>query len=251
MNFGYILFFSLLGGIGALTGAGILLLFPRLHERLRNILLSYAIGTLLGATFIGLLPHAMTHASVDRVLQTVLAGLVVFFILEKVLKLPHLHAQSNSLVQGEGNPKKVIASAPLILIGDTLHNFVDGVLIATAFSVSVPLGVSTSLAVIAHEVPQELGDFVILIESGMRRWKAYWINFISALGTLVGALCTVWLGADVEQYVPYILAVSAASFIHVATVDLSPILHQGGSFRSALRQTIGFLFGIATIWAIH
>ncbi|MCM0606566.1 MAG: ZIP family metal transporter [Xanthomonadaceae bacterium] len=177
--------------------------------------------------------------------------MAVFFILEKALRFPHLHAHTAGHRQCEENQKNVLPSAPLILIGDALHNFVDGVLIATAFSVSVPLGITTSFAVIAHEIPQELGDFVILIESGMERWKAYWMNFLSALGTLVGALCTVWLGASIERFVPYILAISAASFLHIATVDLAPVLHHKANMKSSLRQTLGFLVGIGTIFVLH
>jgi zinc and cadmium transporter len=232
-----ILFFSLLGSVGSLAGAGVLLLFPRLHERFRALLVSYAVGTLLGACFLGLLPHAVEHVSPARVLQTTLAGLVLFFLIEKLLRLPHVHAH-----RAGRQP-----AAALILIGDALHNFVDGILIATSFFVSVPLGVVTSFAVIAHEVPQELGDFVVLLEGGMERRRAYALNFLASLTTLAGALAALWFRGAVEAFVPYVLSVAAASFLHVTMVDLSPVLHHPGTFRDAARQTGGLLIGIATI----
>ncbi len=247
------LLFSLIGSVGALTGAGILLAFPKFHKRLKTPLLAYAIGTLLGATFLALLPEAIEGTNSHIALQVVLAGFILFFILEKVIRLPHGHAHSaghqhrrEQLEQNHTHPVGI-----LILIGDAFHNFVDGVLIATAFLVSVPLGVITSLAVVVHEIPQELGDFVILIESGMNRMKAYWSNFASALTTVVGAMLTFWLRGNIEAFTPYIIAISASSFLYIATVDLSSILDHYTELRSGLKQTAGITAGILTIVVIH
>lgn len=249
----FVLLFSLIGSVGALTGAGILLGFPRLHERLKTPLLSYAIGTLLGATFLDLLPEAIQSIDTETALHVALAGFVFFFVLEKIIRLPHGHAHSaghqhktERIKEDHAHPVGI-----LILIGDAFHNFVDGVLIATAFSVSVPLGAVTALAVVAHEIPQELGDFVILIESGMHRMKAYWANFASALATVLGAMLTFWLHGNIEHYSPYILAIAASSFLYIATVDLSPILHHYSEIRSGLKQTVGIATGILTIKVIH
>jgi zinc and cadmium transporter len=250
----FVLLFSLIGGVGALTGAGILLVFPKVHERLKMPLLSYAIGTLLGATFLGLLPEAIETIDSQTALQVVLVGFISFFILEKILRLPHQHAHSaghrhsgsSDLNNEHRHPVGI-----LILVGDGFHNFVDGVLIATAFLVSIPLGVITTLAVVVHEIPQELGDFVILIESGMQKMKAYWWNFASALTTVLGAVLTLWLHGSIESYIPYIIALSASSFLYIAAVDLSPILHHYTEFRSALKQTAGIAAGILTIVVIH
>jgi zinc and cadmium transporter len=248
-----VLLFSFMGSVGALTGAGILIAFPKLYERLKTLLLSYAIGTLLGATFLALLPEAIETIDSHRALQVVLIGFISFFILEKILRLPHGHARSAGhrhrsadLKQEHTHPVGI-----LILIGDAFHNFVDGVLIAAAFFVSIPLGVITALAVVVHEVPQELGDFVILIESGMQKMKAYWANFASALTTVLGAVLTLWMHESIARYIPYIVALSASSFLYIAAVDLSPILHHYTELKSGLKQTVGIVAGILTIVVIH
>jgi zinc and cadmium transporter len=246
-----ILIFSLLGSVGALAGAGVLLLFPGLRERFRTGLVSYAVGTLLGATFIALLPHASETIPPAAVFQATLAGLVLFFILEKILRLPHFHAHASGHKSPDAGHGDIRPAAPLILIGDALHNFVDGVIITTAFLVSVPFGVMTAFAVIAHEVPQELGDFVILLESGMRLQKAYWLNFLAALTTVAGALATYWFREAVESYVPYILAFSAASFLHIATIDLAPVLHHYTTLKEGAKQTAGVIAGVSTIVMLH
>jgi zinc and cadmium transporter len=175
----------------------------------------------------------------------------VFFILEKIIRIPHGHAHSAGHTHTAEHQNHIRPAGILILIGDAFHNFVDGILIATAFLISVPLGVVTSIAVIAHEVPQELGDFVILLESGMSRMKAYWANFASSLTTLLGALLTLWVRSDIEVYAPYLMAIAASSFLYIATVDLSPILHHSTGLKSGVKQTLGLLAGIAIIAFIH
>lgn len=167
------------------------------------------------------------------------------------MRIPHRHAHTAGHQHASTQNEHVRPAAILILIGDGFHNFVDGVLIATAFGFSISLGIVTALAVVAHEIPQELGDFVILIESGMGRMKAYWANFASALTTVVGALLTFWFRDAVEYYSPFIIAVAASSFLYIATVDLAPILHHYTGFKSGAKQTAGLLFGVLTIFIIH
>jgi zinc and cadmium transporter len=178
--------------------------------------------------------------------MVVLAGLIGFFLVEKILRLPHIHghaAEDNHA--GNGHP--VQPAGLLILIGDGFHNLVDGIVIATAFSVSVQLGVLTSLAVVAHEVPQELGDFTILLESGWNPRKAYWMNFLSALATVPGALLGYLAIQAIEPHIPYLLAIAAASFLYIATVDLAPILHHESGLKKSLMQLAGLLLGSGTI----
>lgn len=243
MLWALVLGFSLLGCIGSLVGAGLLMAFPALHARLRMTLLAFAVGTLLGATFLGLLPSAIARHEARGVLATTLAGFVGFFLLEKVLRVPHVH--------GHAGVHPVRPAGTLILWGDALHNFVDGVVIATAFSVSVPLGLVTSLAVVAHEIPQELGDFVILLESGWDRATAFRMNALSALATVPGALLAFGVMDQIQPLVPFLLALSAASFLYVAATDLAPILHHEVGLRQNLWQAIAILGGIGTLWALH
>jgi zinc and cadmium transporter len=235
----WILGFSLLGSAGAVGGAALLLTFP--VGMLRSVipgLLSYAIGTLLGAAFLGLIPHALDHVSVDMGLGTVLAGLVLFFILEKLVIWRHCH-----------DPKCNVhgTAGPLILIGDALHNFVDGIVIAAAFLTAIPLGVAAAVAVIVHEVPQEVGDFAILLDSGYSRRQAFAFNALSSLVTLPGALLG-WLALEaIQGAVPYILALSAASFLYIGAADLIPRVQMQLYLASGFRQVLLLLAGIGTI----
>ena len=239
----WILGFSVLGSIGAVAGAALLLLFPvDIRKNLIPGLVSYATGTLLGAAFLGMIPAALQQALAIEVTGMVLAGLVMFFMLEKLLIWRHCH-ETECEVHG--------GSAPLILIGDAFHNFVDGAVIAAAFLTSVPLGIATSLAVIAHEIPQEIGDFAILLDSGYGRTKALALNTLSASTTLPGALIAYFWFSETQAAVPYILALSAASFIYIALADLMPRLHQQVALVASLRQLILVLLGIATIAFFH
>jgi len=235
----WIIGFSLLGSVGAIAGAAAMLLFPTaIRRRMVPALVSYATGTLLGAAFLGMLPAALSQAAARGIMATVLLGMVAFFVLEKLVLWRHCH---------EADCPNHSRAAPLILFGDALHNFVDGVVIAAAFLTSITLGVATALAVIAHEVPQEVGDFGILLDSGYGRGRALLLNALSALATVPGALAAYfWLG-EMRQAVPYILAVSAASFIYIATADLIPGLHRQVTARATLQQLLLLSCGIATI----
>jgi zinc and cadmium transporter len=205
-------------------------------------LISYATGTLLGAAFLGMIPAALAQASARAVASTVLAGIIAFFVLEKVVLWRHCHDGECSV---HGQP------APLILFGDAFHNFVDGVVIAAAFLTTIPLGVVTSLAVIAHELPQEIGDFGILLDGGYGRGRALLLNGLSSASTLPGAvLAYLWLD-EVREAVPYILAFSAASFVYIAMADLVPTLHRQLSVRTSIRQLALLLAGIGTIALLH
>lgn len=239
----WIVAFSALGSIGAVAGSASLLFFP---EGVRNALvpslISFATGTLLAAAFLGMLPAGLKEAPAATVLATVLAGMVLFFILEKLVIWRHCH-DSDCEVHGR--------AAPLILIGDAFHNFVDGVVIAAAFLTSIPLGIATSLAVIAHEIPQEVGDFAILLESGYGRTKALLLNSFSASATLPGGILAFYWLSETLEFVPYILALSAASFIYIASADMIPSLHRETTIPSALRQLVLMLAGIGTIALLH
>jgi zinc and cadmium transporter len=204
--------------------------------------ISYATGTLLGAAFLGMIPASLKLAPAFAVTSTVLVGIVLFFVLEKLVLWRHCH-DSTCEVHGR--------AAPLILIGDAFHNFVDGLVIAAAFLTSIPLGVAASLAVIAHEIPQEVGDFAILLDNGYRRTKAIVLNGLSAATTLPGAVVAYFWLAEMRSAVPYILAISAASFIYIAVADLIPGLHRQVTAAASLRQLVLLLAGIGTIAIFH
>lgn len=235
--------FSALGSIGAILGASLFLLFPeKIRKTLVPCLISYATGTLLGAAFLAMIPAGLKSASPAVVLPAVLAGIVGFFVLEKLVLWRHCH-EDDCEVHGR--------AAPLILIGDSFHNFVDGVMITAAFLTSIPLGIASSLAVIAHEIPQEVGDFAILLDQGYSRGRALILNALSASTALPGSIIAYFWLSETRSIVPVILALSAASFIYVASADLIPSLHKQRSTTASLRQFILLLAGIATIAIFH
>ena len=222
-------------------------------------LVSFAIGALLGAAFLEVLPHAII-ASGDATATSaiVLAGILAFFVLEKLVLWrhchmeaceghePHAHAVLGSQGSFDGG-----RSGLLILIGDTFHNFVDGVLIAAAFMESIQLGIVTALAMIAHEIPQEVGDFVILLHSGYTRVKALFYNLLSSFATLVGGLLAYFALSSAQGAVPVFLALGAASMIYVAVADLIPGLHKRTELKATLQQVLLICAGVSTIWFSH
>jgi zinc and cadmium transporter len=235
----WIIIFSLLGSVGSLVGAVLLLAFPdRMRSTVVPALVSYAAGTLLGAAFLGMIPQALERAHAAPVLSTVLAGIVIFFLLEKLVIWRHCH---------DGECEIHNTTGPLILVGDAFHNFVDGVVIAAAFLISIPLGTATALAVIAHEVPQEVGDLAVLLDSGYPRKQAFLYNLFSSLATMPGAMIAYFYLTTMLAAVPYILAFSAASFIYIAAADLIPKLHRKAGLGASIQQTLLLLAGIGTI----
>jgi len=239
MLLAWILGLSVLGSLGAIAGAAAVLLFPEaVRRRLLPDLVSYATGTLLGAAFLGMIPTALGQAPARLVTSTVLAGIVLFFVLEKLVLWRHCH-ESDCVAHSR--------PAPLILFGDAFHNFVDGAVIAAAFLSSIPLGVATSLAVVAHEVPQEVGDFGILLDSGYSRGRALLLNTLSSAATLPGAVLAYFWLDEVRHAVPFILSLSAASFIYIAAADLIPGLHRQVTPAASVRQLVLLLAGIGTI----
>jgi len=206
--------FSLLGSVVSTGGAALLLYFSAgLRRLLTPNLVSYATGTLLGAAFLGMIPNALKHTQVAPILASVLAGIILFFLLEKMVIWRHCHVEGCEVHGSAGT---------LIIFGDAFHNFFDGVVITAAFLTSIPLGVITGLAVIAHEIPQEIGDFTILLDSGYSKQKALLYNLLSSITTLPGAVIAYFFLRTTDAIVPYFLAISAASFIYIAIADLIP-----------------------------
>jgi zinc and cadmium transporter len=220
------------------------------------ILISYAIGALLGAAFLEVLPHAIEAAGPDKAAMNVLIGIMIFFVLEKLVLWRHCHdegchAHDHGHGHGHGGGHDHGRSGLLILIGDTFHNFVDGILIAAAFVDSTSLGIVTGLAIIAHEIPQEVGDFLILIHSGYTKARALAFNLLSSLATLVGGLLAYFALSRVESLVPVFLALAAASMIYVAVADLIPGLHKRTELRATVQQVLLIAAGILSIVLAH
>ena len=230
---------SLLGGFGGLAVASSLLVLPvGMRSRLVPWLVSYAVGALLGVALIELLPQALAGLSPRRVFATLLVGILTFFVLEKFALWRHCHTDECE-VHG--------TSGPLVLIGDAAHNFMDGAVIGAAVLSSVPLAISTAIAVLAHEIPHEVGDFAILLNAGFTRRRALLFNATAEAAGLVGAaLAFVALDAT-PRLVPYFLAFAVASFLYVAMADLIPDLHRGTFDDNAARQVLLVTAGIGTV----
>lgn len=234
----WIVLCSLLASVAVVAATALLFLPKHSPTGTASLILSFAVGTLLSSAFLGLLPRALAGGPPGRVLATVLVGMLSFFALEKLVIWRHCHVKG-CIVHG--------VSGPLILIGDAFHNLVDGVMIATAFLASVPTGIAVTLAVIAHEIPQEVGDFGMLLHSGYSRKRAFALNSLSAATTPVGALIGYLTLSTFQQWVPYLLAFSAASFLYIGTADLIPGLQQETRPRVAITQFACLLLGVTVI----
>ncbi len=215
------------------------------------MLVSFAIGALLGAAFLEVIPHAFEAGEAHEVAFAILAGIFGFFLLEKLLLWRHCHTE-HCEVHDPHAPQGAPAhdhgrSGTLIVVGDTVHNFVDGVLIAAAFLQSTELGIVTAIAIIAHEIPQEVGDFLILLHSGYTRAKALLVNVISSAATVLGGLLGYFALKAFDGIEAHLLGVVAASMIYVAVADLIPGLHRKPELRDTAMQALLIALGIGTI----
>ena len=214
-------------------------------------LVSFAIGALLGAVFLEILPHAISSAgSLQAIFATVLGGILGFFVLEKLVLWRHCHIEDCEAHDHHADPSDHGRSGLMIIIGDAFHNFVDGMLIAAAFLQSTELGVVTAAAIIAHEIPQEIGDFVILLHSGFSKAAALALNLLSSLAMLAGALLAYFTLRAAEQWIGTILALAAASMIYVAVADLIPGLHRRPELGATAQQVTLIALGVGLIWLV-
>ena len=211
------------------------------------MLVSFAIGALLGAAFLEVIPHAFERLDAHHAALTILAGIFVFFIMEKLVLWRHCHTEDC-----EAHDQHAVAhdhgrSGMMILVGDSVHNFIDGVLIAAAFLESTQLGVITAIAIVAHEIPQEVGDFLILLHSGYTKARALMLNLLSSLAALAGGVIGYFALQAIEGAVPYLLGIVAASMIYVAVADLIPGLHKRTELRATMSQTLLIALGVGSI----
>ena len=236
---------------GALLSVGAAAWFSfRANRTTIQKLVSYAIGTLLGATFLEVIPHAIqTAPNIELLSAIILGGILGFFTLEKLVLWRHCHADSCDGHALEVSTSDNSRSGIMILVGDTFHNAVDGVLIAAAFLTDVRLGIVTTIAITAHEIPQEVGNFLVLLNSGFSKTKALIWNLISSAATLVGGLTAYFAFEIVNGLIAPFLGLAAASMIYIAVADLIPSLHKRADLRATAEQVSLILLGVGTIFA--
>src|SRR5947207_6558719 len=248
MTLGWILVASFAGGTLSAAMASVALL---LRAAWVPMLVSYAIGALLGAAFLEVVPHAFEAGEPHQAASAILGGIFAFFVLEKLLLWRHCHTEHCEVHDPDATPgghgHDHGRSAALIIVGDTVHNFVDGVLIAAAFLQSTELGILTAIAIVAHEIPQEVGDFLILLHSGYTKARALAINLLSSAATMVGGVAGYFGLQFIAGWESTLLGVVAASMIYVAVADPSPGLHRPPDLRDTASQALLIALGIGTI----
>ncbi len=251
---GWIISFTLLGGFFSASLAGLfLLLDERARSRSMPYLVAFATGALPGAALPGRLPEASAPAAPDHfetVGLSLLGGIALFFILEKLVLWRHCHEDHcETHVPTHDHHDK--ASASLLLVGDAVHNLLDGVLIAAAFLTDVKLGIVAGFAVMAHEIPSEVGNFAVLLQGGMSRARALFFNLATSLTSVAGGLVGFFALSQARSALPYALGVSAASLLYVAVADLIPGLHRRIDARSSVKQVLLMTLGVGVIFVVE
>jgi zinc and cadmium transporter len=245
-----ILLFTALGGLLSALIAGVFLLLPaERRDRFMPHSVSFATGTLLATALLALIPHAMAGAGPFRVHGVgvaLLCGIALFFVLEKFLLWRHCHTEAVETAHTHEHHRRE-ASGWLTMVGDGLHNFIDGVLIAAAFLTDFHLGIVTAFAIMAHEIPQEVGNFAVLLHGGFSRSRAFAWNLLSGLTAVLGGLVGWWALRDAMALLPYALAVAAASLLYVAVADLIPGLHKRTDLRASALQVLWIGVGVAVV----
>lgn len=231
----YILLFTVIGSIVSLVGGILLLIKEKFALKISHYLTAFAAGALLASAFFDLLPESLEHTPP----LWALVGILAFFLLERFIHHHHSHGK---------NIEEKKAVVPLIILGDTMHNFTDGVAIAATFLISIPLGVVTALAVAAHEIPQEIGDFGLLLNRGMKRGRVLLINLYSSMSALFGALLTYIYKDSIEGFLPLILSVTAGFFIYIALANLIPEIHHRDNQKVAFWEGVCLFAGVVVVY---
>jgi zinc and cadmium transporter len=243
MGIVYVLVALFLGSLGSVALAGLMLLLKSEKlDRVSTLLMYLAGGTLLGAAFLGMIPKAVSMAEPGIIFTVILLGIIFFFMLEKMILWRSC--------RNKNCERHIHAAAPIILIGDAFHNAIDGVVIAASFLTSTELGIFVTLSVILHEIPQELGDFGILIKSGYSRSKAFWLNALSGATAIVFGVAAFYTLDTIRSMIPYALAFSASSFLYISLADLIPEMHRKTTLKDSLSQVLLILSGILIIYLV-
>ena len=251
----WIILFSLAGSFLSMAGGLVLLWKEQAAKKFSLFLISFAAGVLLGVAFLDLLPEALEQiGDIHKVTLTAVIAIVIFFVMERFLWWYHHHRIHSEEHTGQGDhPEEsgIAAKAYLLLIGDSLHNLVDGVLIAAAFLTDFNLGVGVAVGVIAHELPQELADFGVMLHAGFSKTKTLLLNFAAASMTLVGAVITFFIAPAIEGVTPFVIAFAVGVFIYIALSDLIPEIHHRSEHKYDLVHLALFIGGIVLIgWVV-
>ena len=237
MVLAYVIFFTIVGSILSLVGSFFLLAKNNINEGFAQNLIAFAAGALLSVAFFDLLPEAVEEAKGADAFAWALGGFVIFFFAERFIRIFHHH-------HGHGEKPTTY----LVVIGDGIHNFIDGIIIAVAFITAIPLGISTSIAVAAHEVPQEIADMGVFLANRVSKKKALLLNLLSAATSLAGALLALAFHDFVLRYLYIFLAVAAGHFIYIAAADLIPELHESTDRSRKTHQIFFFMLGIVIVY---
>ncbi|MEX0616467.1 MAG: ZIP family metal transporter [Candidatus Woykebacteria bacterium] len=240
MTLAYILVFTFIGSIFSLIGGLLLLLKKGFAVKISHYLAAFAAGALLGTAFFDLLPEAIEESADGSIFVWTLFGILLFFILERTLHWFHHHHREH----GEEQEPTVL----LLNFGDAIHNFLDGVAIAATFLVDIKLGIITSFAVAAHEIPQEIGDFGIMLHKGLSGRKVLLLNVLVALTAIAGALITYFLGDMIKPLLPVALSITAGFFIYIASSDLIPEIHNKNAQKLAAIESGLLILGVVVIY---
>jgi zinc and cadmium transporter len=225
---------SLISFIGVFTMA----IKDQILTKILLILVGLSAGALMGGAFLHLLPEAVELDRSLNVFLFVLVGFVLFFLIEKILHWRHCH---------KGNCD-VHTFTYMNLIGDSIHNFIDGLIMAASFVISIPLGITTTIAISVHEIPQEIGDFGVLIYGGFSKKKALFLNFCIALTAVIGGIVGYFISSRIENLVVFILPFAAGGFIYIAATDLVPEIRKELDMKKSLATISVFIFGIIMMW---
>ncbi len=215
-----------------------------LLDKILNLMVAFSAGALLSTAFLDLIPESYEQL---KSFLFVIIGILIFFLMEAIIHWHHHHSEE------DGHDHSEIKLHPVVflnIIGDTLHNFTDGVIIAASFLVNIPVGITTTIAIVAHEIPHELGDFAVLVSEGVSVRKALLLNFFSALFAVVGGIIGYFVLSRISSLVPYINLLAAGGLIYIATADLFPKLHEEKDYKKKILQSLAVILGIIVIWAL-
>lgn len=240
----YIVIFSLIGGLFSLIGGIVLIKNKKSALAMAKYATPFAAGALLAAVFLDLLPEGIAESQTDTVMMAALGGILLFFLAERFLRWFHHHHHDDE----DENEKKYDASVPMIVVGDTIHNALDGVVIAAAFLVNIPAGIVTTIAIAAHEIPQEIGDFGLLLHKGLSRAKVVWANVLSAVATTLMAILTYFVGSAEQLPMGLLIGISSGFLLYIAMSDIIPELHERANDKKLIEwQPILLILGVVVV----